>query len=186
MGDDIYANSGITADNRRNSDSSGHSYEDIYANEDDTETHQTRKDKRDSGTATAENIHIKNADKADKTSHSHTADPQYRGFYRLAAVCLGLLCVLLLTGITVLWDFTERQRRGQRAWIGLTDSESEGVWKWMDSSALTTAFWRPGEPNGAADEACVVIGEGTDHVKNWADYPCNHKIAGICEKNVFS
>ena len=76
MMEDIYANSGITADNRRNSDSSGHSYEDIYANEDNTETQQTRKNKRDSGTVTAENIHIKNAEKEDKTSHSHTADPQ--------------------------------------------------------------------------------------------------------------
>ena len=64
MMEDIYANSGITADNRRNSDSSGHSYEDIYANEDNIETQKTS-NKRNSSTATAENIYTINAEKED-------------------------------------------------------------------------------------------------------------------------
>ena len=38
MMEDIYANSGFTADSRRNSDSSGYSYEDINANKDNIET----------------------------------------------------------------------------------------------------------------------------------------------------
>ena len=60
---------------------SGHSYEDVYANENDAKTHTTS-NKRNCGTVTAENIHIKNAEKEDKTSHSHTADPQYRGKFK--------------------------------------------------------------------------------------------------------
>ncbi|KAL6466956.1 hypothetical protein MHYP_G00247600 [Metynnis hypsauchen] len=71
-------------------------------------------------------------------------------------------------------DFIEILRRGQRAWIGLTDSETEGVWKWVDGSALTTGFWEHNEPNNSAgDEDCVVTCCKSDHVKNWADYPCN-------------
>ncbi|KAL7841386.1 hypothetical protein SRHO_G00250770 [Serrasalmus rhombeus] len=221
MMEDIYENSGITADNRRNSDSSGHSCEDIYANE-------------DSNAVTTENMYIKNPVKDDKTSHSHTADPQHRGFYRLAAVCLGLLCVLLLAGIAVLWmkftaerndlqtrflDVTNEQDQlktsytsvmqqlqnqkdclqkfsdlekatqqgltffatSRTTWIGLTDSETEGVWKWVDGSALTTGFWANREPNGnLGDEDCVVT------AKNWADYPCNHKFLWICEKRLTS
>ncbi|KAL7841390.1 hypothetical protein SRHO_G00250810 [Serrasalmus rhombeus] len=234
----------------------------MYASEDNRETHQTNRNKRNTGIVTAENMHIE--DDAEM-SHSHTADPQNRGFYRLAAVCLGLLCVLLLTGITVLWvkftaerdqlqsrfvemtieraqllqnqreclqnfsnlekaaqqgwtffktsmyfisterkiwsesredcrergadlviinsreeqNFTETLRRGQTVWIGLTDSETEGVWKWVDGSALTTGFWTRGEPNSrAGDEDCAVTGH------NWADYYCRIRFMWICERNV--
>ncbi|KAL7855949.1 hypothetical protein AOLI_G00195530 [Acnodon oligacanthus] len=100
--EDIYANSGFTADNRRNSDSSGHSYEDMRVNEDDIEMRKTIINKSNSGTV--------NAEKVDKTSLSHTADPQYRGLctadrrcFMLTVVCLGLLCGVLLAAITVLW-----------------------------------------------------------------------------------
>ncbi|KAI4893830.1 hypothetical protein NFI96_032177 [Prochilodus magdalenae] len=269
MMDNIYANS-----SRRNSDSSGRLYEDIYTN---AEVPETRSNKRSSSTVTEEDTDIKPAGKVDKTSPTHTADPQHRGCYRPAAGCLGLLCVLLLIAITMLWikltaerdqlqtrfkevknereelqtnyttvmhqlqilgeshqkfsnlvkaaqegwmffdtrmyyisterkswsdsrqdcrqigadlvtinsrrkkDFIEILRQGQMAWIGLSDQDREGVWKWVDGSALTTGFWRSGEPNSAAgDEDCVV----TD--SNWADYPCSGLFVGICEKSVFN
>ncbi|KAL7855947.1 hypothetical protein AOLI_G00195510 [Acnodon oligacanthus] len=78
-------------------------------------------------------------------------------------------------------NFIEILRRGQTAWIGLTDSETEGVWKWVDGSALTARFWASGEPNSnAGDEDCVVTGQ------KWADYPCSTRFMWICEKNMFN
>ncbi|KAL6466948.1 hypothetical protein MHYP_G00247520 [Metynnis hypsauchen] len=78
-------------------------------------------------------------------------------------------------------DFIEILRRGRTTWIGLTDSETEGVWKWVDSSELTTGFWANGEPNGnLGDEDCVVT------ATKWADYPCNHRFVWVCEKRLTS
>ncbi|KAL7841378.1 hypothetical protein SRHO_G00250690 [Serrasalmus rhombeus] len=84
-------------------------------------------------------------------------------------------------------DFTEMLRRGQIAWIGLSDQDTERVWKWVDGSALTTRFWGSGEPNSrAGDEDCVVTGHTSDPSQNWADYPCNAHFVWICEKRIFS
>uniref|UniRef100_A0A4W4G2B9 C-type lectin domain-containing protein n=1 Tax=Electrophorus electricus TaxID=8005 RepID=A0A4W4G2B9_ELEEL len=63
------------------------------------------------------------------------------------------------------------------AWIGLTDSEREGTWKWVDGTALTTN----GEPNShAGDEDCVMLNDG-----KWADYPCSSYFIWICEDKTF-
>uniref|UniRef100_A0A8B9H0W8 C-type lectin domain-containing protein n=1 Tax=Astyanax mexicanus TaxID=7994 RepID=A0A8B9H0W8_ASTMX len=73
-------------------------------------------------------------------------------------------------------DFVNLLIKCQKAWIGLSDGETEGVWKWVDGSELITKFWITGEPNGKGDEDCAL----TD--RYWADYPCNSQFNWICEK----
>ncbi|XP_076874472.1 C-type lectin domain family 4 member E-like [Brachyhypopomus gauderio] len=170
---------------------------------------------------------------------------------RLTAVCLVLLCVLLLTVIIVLWvKFTaerdqlkkEREtllsemaqgwryfnvsiyynimdkkswsetrqdcrKRGadlviinsreeqefinktfpdSEAWIGLTDIDIEGSWKWLDGTPLSTGFWWEGEPNQyGGNEDCAMTGfkKGPKiiGVNTWNDCICDVPQVGICE-----
>ncbi|XP_034003332.1 CD209 antigen-like protein C [Trematomus bernacchii] len=66
-------------------------------------------------------------------------------------------------------------------WIGLSDREEEGTWKWVDGSPLTLTLWVKGEPNngGVGEEDCAVIKPDT---KRWNDQTCKDHIYWICEK----
>ncbi|XP_049327987.1 hepatic lectin-like [Astyanax mexicanus] len=80
--------------------------------------------------------------------------------------------------------FINTLRKGQWVWIGLSDAETEGVWKWVDGSELITGFWDPGQPNNYRDDDCGLYGFGSDPVNNWADYACNSQFFWICEKRI--
>ncbi|XP_021480704.2 C-type lectin domain family 4 member E-like [Oncorhynchus mykiss] len=70
-------------------------------------------------------------------------------------------------------------------WIGLTDRETKGTWKWVDGTLMTTGFWSPGEPNGASinsTEDCAEVNTFNDPEKNWNDLRCSERRHWICEK----
>lgn len=70
-------------------------------------------------------------------------------------------------------------------WIGLTDRETKGTWKWVDGTLTTTGFWSPGEPNGAAidsTEDCAEVNGNNNPEKNWNDLRCSKRRHWICEK----
>ncbi|XP_073672061.1 uncharacterized protein [Paramisgurnus dabryanus] len=75
-------------------------------------------------------------------------------------------------------NFISTHSGGDKVWIGLSDIEEEGVWKWVDGSTMTSSFWNKKEPNTSeGDEDCVLI-----ELRGWADYPCSHDYKWICEK----
>ncbi|XP_035762223.1 CD209 antigen-like [Neolamprologus brichardi] len=68
-------------------------------------------------------------------------------------------------------------------WIGLTDSETDGIWKWVDGTRMTTSYWNRGEPNGGRTENCGEI-RFYDSENSWNDAPCSIEKFWICEKRV--
>ncbi|XP_027001319.2 CD209 antigen-like protein 2 isoform X1 [Tachysurus fulvidraco] len=87
-------------------------------------------------------------------------------------------------------DFINVLRSGKSAWIGLGDQVTEGTWKWVDNTSLTTSYWWSREPNNLnGDEDCVEIGtvpDGrpvTDSSNTWNDHSCHGSLFWICEKS---
>ncbi|XP_036001653.1 CD209 antigen-like protein E [Fundulus heteroclitus] len=97
--------------------------------------------------------------------------------------------------------FLEEKLRGlmeeaeDKFWIGLTDSELEGRWLWVDGSPLDESlkFWWNKEPDdwkgqNPAGEDCGRMGEkgGASDLKCWFDRSCNDPHKSICEKTAVS
>ncbi|XP_041857541.1 CD209 antigen-like protein C [Melanotaenia boesemani] len=70
-------------------------------------------------------------------------------------------------------------------WIGLSDKETEGTWKWVDGTNLTLTNWDTNQPdNGGGDpqwgeEDCVELRPNRN---TWNDRNCRASIWWICEK----
>uniref|UniRef100_A0A668A7K4 C-type lectin domain-containing protein n=1 Tax=Myripristis murdjan TaxID=586833 RepID=A0A668A7K4_9TELE len=80
----------------------------------------------------------------------------------------------------VIINSREENKFGLRVWIGLSDLETEGEWKWVDGSSLSYTSWAKGQPDDApGGEDC---GEVRPERDGWNDLFCTHSLHWVCEK----
>ncbi|XP_016326030.1 C-type lectin domain family 4 member E-like [Sinocyclocheilus anshuiensis] len=94
-------------------------------------------------------------------------------------------------------DFVHNTSGNAVFYIGLTDIDVEGTWKWVDGSTLNSfSFWashgqikEPNGGNGIVNEDCVVtvavpkLPEWPNLV-GWLDVACIEQFQWICEKRI--
>jgi len=77
-------------------------------------------------------------------------------------------------------------------WIGGSDTEEEGVWKWADCTPWNFTVWWTGEPNNQGDEDCLEVyvfddqHQHKDANKKWNDDKCSKEEGFVCSKKICS
>uniref|UniRef100_A0A673KJP5 C-type lectin domain-containing protein n=1 Tax=Sinocyclocheilus rhinocerous TaxID=307959 RepID=A0A673KJP5_9TELE len=91
-------------------------------------------------------------------------------------------------------DFVKNNTVKREFWIGVTDIDVEGNWKWVDGKSSTEhlmlictfRFWASREPSGGRVENCAVtyLTQWPD-LLGWLDVKCNNAYQWICEKSIW-
>lgn len=71
------------------------------------------------------------------------------------------------------WNFVKTLTK-QRVWLGATDEDQEGEWKWIDGTPLSFTAWDDGEPNNVNKKEHYLcrspFGGWADTVEKWDGY----------------
>ncbi|KAK2871197.1 hypothetical protein Q8A67_023724 [Cirrhinus molitorella] len=90
-------------------------------------------------------------------SNFYYISSQKKSWYESRRYCTGKGADLIIINNREEQDFAKKLSCGSNVWIGLTDREVEGTWKWVDGSTPRSRFWVSGEPNShAGDEDCAI------------------------------
>ena len=80
--------------------------------------------------------------------------------------------------------YKEKKRRDLSwLWLGGSDQEKEGVWKWSDGSLWEINNWNLGEPSNQTGQHCL---SQAYYSQKWNDYSCNAKINFVCSQTLQS
>ena len=80
--------------------------------------------------------------------------------------------------------YEEKKRKGLNfVWLGGSDQEKEGVWKWLDESPWDFNNWNLVEPSNQTGQDCLTQAY---YSQKWNDYSCMAKINFVCSQTLQS
>ena len=82
-------------------------------------------------------------------------------------------------------NFLENLDITKYIWIGATDRDEEGTWRWVDGKEMKYTDWKKGEPNPKKmhDQDCLRIATSKHekYPEGWTDGECSKLHTFLCE-----
>ncbi|XP_053086827.1 C-type lectin domain family 4 member M-like isoform X2 [Pangasianodon hypophthalmus] len=171
MSEGISKNTIVTAGNTSDSDDNQNLYENFYIRktEDNIETSEIR-NKLDSQTSGW--IFF--------SSKPYYISTQRKTWTESRQDCRGRGADLVIINSKEEQEFVDNLSKSKKpgVYIGLTDLDNEGVFKWVDGTSMTTAYWSSGNVFSDSEDCVVNRYDGSD---GWYDRPCTETYYWICE-----
>ena len=79
--------------------------------------------------------------------------------------------------------YVQHRHHGEKAWIGLNDIATEGLFTWVDGCSNKFRYWAKKQPNDFRGEDCVHT-LGARHGYTWNDVDCYACNQYTCKKGV--
>ena len=79
--------------------------------------------------------------------------------------------------------YIQHRHNGDKAWIGLNDIATEGVFAWVDGCPFKFRYWAQNQPNNFRGEDCVHT-LGPSHGYMWNDVDCSTCHQYTCKKGI--
>ena len=77
--------------------------------------------------------------------------------------------------------YIQHRHNGDKAWIGLNDIATEGLFSWVDGCPDKFRYWADKQPNDFRGEDCVHT-LGPKHGYTWNDVDCSTCHQYTCKK----
>lgn len=69
---------------------------------------------------------------------------------------------------------------GSGIWLGATDAQQDGFFRWSDDTPLSFSRWAPGQPDNGAGQDCIE--KRNDGIGLWYDRRCTDPLPYVCER----
>ena len=86
-----------------------------------------------------------------------------------------------------IWSKKKLLDKSTEFWIGGTDEEKEGKWRWTDGSPWSFTFWGATpiqQPDNSGNEDCLQINNKPLSAFGWNDWKCSKKVKFVCSRPV--
>jgi len=112
-------------------------------------------------------------------NYDFTYHAEPRSWMDAVNICKGEGTSLVMEKTVEIHNYVKTHYGQRPMWVGVSDRDAEGVFRFVDGSFVATTYWRPGDPDGGSKQNCVAT--NYSEPGEWVDGPCSYQHPFLCQ-----